>query len=372
MGRVSSIRRGGIVLLVLLTPQFAWAWGARVHRLLVDLALEGLPADAPAWLREAPARERIDFMANQPDRWRGWNSVELKHVTDPDHYLDVENLDQFGLTVETIPHLRREYLRVLIIAKHVHPDNVEPYDAAKDPARTREWPGFVLHAVAEEYAKLQAAFNQARILEQVDDPARREQLAEAREVVIYHLGCLSHFAADIAQPLHTSRHYNGWLGENPEGYRWRERFHSYIDEGFADRHKLDAQALRSRIKTDRPLNAADPWDDVAAYLTRSHAQVVPLYTLERDGQLDGPEGVELISGQLADAAGMLTELIRAAYTSAAPTKKQVDSWLNYEGTEKAHGGPATQPASAPGQSPVSQPVSPAGGATSRSAREQTR
>ena len=320
-----------VFLVILLVLPTAWGWGAHVHRTITYLARDGLPADAPAWLRAAATKHRIAFQSNQVDRWRGWKSTVLKHENDPDHYLDIELLDQFGLTLETVPKLRREYLRVMAIAKHKHPEKIDPYDPKKDPARTQEWPGFVLHSIAEHYAKLQGAFNQVRILEKLADPARRHQLDQARAIAVYHMGCLSHFVADAAQPLHTTKHYNGWLGDNPQGYTWRNKFHAYIDEGFADRHEIGLTKLRPHVKYDAQVNAADPWDDVITYIQRSHAQMKPLYELERDGQLDSPAGERFIIERLADATSMLSALVWAAYTSAEPTEQQIESWVHYNG-----------------------------------------
>ena len=326
------MRRLLIALLAIqLILPYAWGWGAHVHRTITYLALDGLPADAPAWLREAATKHRIAFQSNQVDRWRGWNSTVLKHENDPEHYLDVELLDQFGLTLETVPKLRREYLRALVIAKQQHPEKIDPYDPEKDPARTHEWPGFILHAIAEHYAKLQGAFNQVRILEKLADPARSRQLEQARAIAVYHLGCLGHFVADAAQPLHTTKHYNGWLGDNPQGYVWRDRFHAYIDEGFADRHEIGLAKLRSHVKYSTQVKAADPWDDVLTYMKRSHSRMKPLYELERDGKLDSPAGEQFIIERLADATSMFSALVWAAYTSAEPTEQQIESWVRYNG-----------------------------------------
>jgi hypothetical protein len=271
----------------------------------------------------------------------------LRHENDPDHYLDVELLDQFGLTLETVPKLRREYLRAMAIAKHVHPEKVNPYDASQDPARTHEWPGFVLHATAEHYAKLQAAFNQVRILQRLNDPARKHQLEQARAIAVYHLGALSHFVADIAQPLHTTKHYNGWLGDNPKGYVWRDDFHAYIDEGFTDRHDIGLAQLRPHVKYDARVNAADPWDDAVTYLRRSHALMEPLYELERDGKLDTPEGKSFIIERLADATSMISAMIWAAYTSAEPTEEQLTSWVHYNGFDPRRLPPIEPPTTRP-------------------------
>jgi hypothetical protein len=340
------------ILLVFLTAQLvlpaAWGWGAPVHRTITYLALDGLPPDGPAWLQDPAVRHRIAFQSNQVDRWRGWRSIYLKHENDPDHYLDSELLDEFGLTLETVPKLRREYVRALVMAKHLHPEKVSPYDPTRDSARVHEWPGFILHAVAEEYAKLQAAFFQVRILETLNDPARRHQVEQARAVVIDHLGNLAHFVADAAQPLHTTKHFDGWEGDNPAGFVWREHFHAYIDDGWAETHHIDYFTLKPHVEYGARVDAADPWDDVIAYFRRSHGQVTRLYELERDGKLDGAEGRELIVERFADATAMLSAMVWAAYSSAVPNEEQIESWVSYNGFDPRQLPPdkptATEPA----------------------------
>ena len=32
------------------------------------------------------------------------------------------------------------------------------------------------------------------------------------------MGVMGHYVGDCAQPLHTTKHHNGWVGENPHGY----------------------------------------------------------------------------------------------------------------------------------------------------------
>jgi hypothetical protein len=329
-----------IGLVLFICSASASGWGSQVHRDLTALALAGLDPALPAWLRSPETLAAAQFQSNQPDRWRGWPSVVLKHENDPEHYLDLELLAPFGLTLETLPRLRGEYIQKLTLARAAQPEIGAGWDAAKDPARTQEWPGFVVYAVAEHYARLQAAFNQVRILEQLGDPARAPQLAQARAIAIYHLGDLSHYVADIAQPLHTTKHFNGWVGENPQGYKWRERFHAYIDESVAARHGLNFDTLRPHVRYGAPVNSQDPWDDVLRYFGRSFTQMEPLYALERDGQLDGPPGAALIRERLIDAAGMISALVSAAWESSTPTPEQIATWTRYDRPAAATTSPA--------------------------------
>ncbi|MEP0847873.1 MAG: hypothetical protein HRF50_13770 [Phycisphaerae bacterium] len=321
----------------------AFGWGSHGHRVITMLALDGLPPDAPAWLRDAEIRKRIAFQSNEPDRWRGWRAPALGHANNPDHYLDMELLAQFGLTLESVPPLRYEYLRTLAIAKHEHPENVDPYDAAKDAERAKEWPGFALHAMQEHYVKLQSCFHQIRIIEQLNEPRRAFQLTQLRENAVYHMGMLSHFVGDIGQPLHTTKHFNGWVGENPAGYTTSTRFHPYIDSGVLEKHGLTYESVKPAVTYSVTVNAADPWDDLLAYFRGSFERVEPLYQLERDGLLDQDAGRAFIVRCLADASAMLSALYWGAYASSAPTAEQVATWVRYDGIDAPPPAAATAP-----------------------------
>lgn len=311
----------------------AAGWGAHGHRTITLLALDGLPESAPAFLRDAEVRRRIAEQAVEPDRWRGTRLEAMTHENDPEHYLDIELLEQFGLTLETVPPLRYDYVRAMGVAKHIHPENVEPYDRRTDPAGSKEWPGFLPHAIAEHYAKLRSSFHTLRVLEAVNDPRRAAQLENARMNVLYHMGMLSHFVGDAAQPLHTTRHFNGWVGDNPRGYTTDRRFHASVDTDLPVHHGLSYDSLRDRLRFERRINAADPWDDCIDHLRRSFDQVEPLYTLERDGTLRGPEGKALLEARFLDAAETLAALYAAAWRHSEPTEGEIISFANYNPTD---------------------------------------
>lgn len=313
----------------------ALAWDAPGHRLITLLALDGIPADAPSFLRDAETRAMIASQSCEPDRWRGTPSNYLRHENEMDHYLDVDDLAQFGLTLRTMPKLRYECVKAMVNAKRDHPEKVEPYDASKDAAATREWPGMVVYSIQENYAKLQASFRTLAILEKLADPARTAQLAQARANVVYHMGVLSHFVGDSSQPLHTTRHHHGWVGENPNGYTTDRGFHAKIDGGVIAHHALTYDALRGGMAYGIKVNAADTWDDVATYLERSFAKVEPLYQLEKTGDLMKETGKAFITERLADGGAMLAALYSAAWASSKPSEKDVSDFVFYDKLEGA-------------------------------------
>src|SRR5262249_20647356 len=78
------------IVLSLLGPAPALAWGERGHEITNRLAAESLPQDAPEWLRSAAAR--IAYLGYEPDRRRvpALGFLEAAHA--PDHYVDLELL----------------------------------------------------------------------------------------------------------------------------------------------------------------------------------------------------------------------------------------------------------------------------------------
>ncbi len=359
-------------LLFLTTSFTAWGWGAIGHRVITYLALDALPAEAPAFLRELPIRDRVADHSITPDRWRSFDSDMLGHAHKMDHFIDAEDLVDFGLSLENLPRLKYEYLRVLVLAKDKHPEKFASYDPARDRDRTREWPGLAPYAIAEEYAKLQASFLTYRLIEQQHDYRRTGQLEQARENILYHMGILSHYVADLAQPLHSTKHYNGWVGENPKNYTTSNKFHSYIDSNIVESHKLSYEMLRPAMAYKLKIKASDPWEDILAYIRRSYACVEPLYQIEHDGDLHGELGKQFLSDRFIEAGEMLGALYAGAWASSVPNRKQeadfvtYDRFIHFTPPKSANPAAATQPAGSPpaasqptvGATAASQPIAP--------------
>lgn len=341
MRRVTTLVALASVLLALGWASATAAWNAHGHRTITRLALGGLPADAPAWLRDADTVAVIAEQSVEPDRWRGTRTPPLAHENGPDHYLDVDRLDQYGLSLATMPRFRYDYVRAMALAGHEHPERLEPYDRDRDPERQYEWPGFAAHAITEHYAKLRSSFNTLRILDEVvrADPsqarARAAQIDAARRNVVSEMGLLSHFVGDMAQPLHATKHHHGWVGDNPAGYTTDHGFHAYIDGTILEIHRLDADALRPAMAYDARVNGDDPWDDTVAYIGRTFEAVVPLYELQKSGELVKEPGRAFIASRLRAGASMLAALYAAAWDSSAPTDQQVAAFLRFNPVDQA-------------------------------------
>lgn len=312
----------------------ALGWNAHGHRTVTYLALDAMAAHmdeaTPAWLLDAAARGRIAHQSGEPDRWRALRMAALAHENSPDHYIDLEQLEDFGLTLQTVPPLRNEYLKAMILAKHQHPERVRPYDEGRDRERTKEWPGFLPHAIAEHYAKLAACYKTVRILEALGEPESSPRLQQARANAEYHMGVLAHFVGDAAQPLHTTVHHHGWTGDNPNGYTTDYGIHSYVDGRLLEIHALGYDSLRGAPVACATVNADDPWEGVSAYIARSFSRVEPLYRLHRDGELEADRGKAFMAERLTDAAGMLAGLYAAAWSASEPTDADMANFLRFD------------------------------------------
>ncbi|HYE60817.1 MAG TPA: hypothetical protein VD997_02380 [Phycisphaerales bacterium] len=330
MRTVSKVLLSAFVTACVALP--ALGWDAYGHRLITTLAVESMRG-GPEWLKGEETIKKVADGAVVPDRWRGTKINQLTHLNNPEHYLDVEDLAPYGLSLKTLPTLRYEYVKAMALAKERAGKDFKgrPVNPARDTAKTDELPGFLPYGITEQYAKVQNAFLTVRVLEKLNDPRRAHQLQLAKENAIYNMGVLSHYVGDAAQPLHMTKHHHGWVGENPKGYTTDRGFHSYIDGKIITHHRIKASDVRKFVDGKVQVEARAPWEDVLNYLETSFVEVEPLYELKKTGELEQARGKEFIEKRLASGASMLGAMYRAAWESAEPTQKDVDDFVRYDG-----------------------------------------
>lgn len=324
------MNRRVVTLVLACIASAALGWSAPGHRTITHSAISLLPDEMPAWVRDPAIAAQIAYQSNEPDRWRGTRLPVLEHENGPDHYLDAELLGDVGLTLRTLPALRYDF--VLAIGR-ARPAGERRGVTGPDVGKV----GFLPYAIAEHYAKLVSSFNTVRILEHLDDPGRAHQLAAARANAVYHMGQLSHFVGDAAQPLHTTIHHHGWVGPNPKGYTTAYAFHRYIDGDIVEWHALNVEGLGPFLATTPRIEAEGVWDAVIAHVERSHAAVEPLYVMEKSGALREDAGRAFIAERMADAAMTLAGLYWSAWRAAEPTAQQVQDWVRYNALDAEAG-----------------------------------
>lgn len=303
------------------------AWDYPGHRLVNQVALAALPEDFPAFVREPAAAERIAFLAGEPDRWRNNPDLPIKHANSLDHYLDVEQLAEAGLTPATVAPMRFAFAAQYAAGRVANPAAYAPIDPAKNRDRTREWPGFAPWAIAEYYGKLRSAFAYLKAYEEHGGTA--DEIANARANALYVMGVMGHFVGDCAQPLHTTVHHNGWVGANPKGYVSTPGIHAWMDGGLIAKAGIDLATLADRVQpaTALDLSAVPEGQDaffnaVMAYLMAQHELVETVYALEQSGELGmgataiSPAARALVEGQLLKGGRMLAAIWITAWKSA--------------------------------------------------------
>ena len=312
------------------------------HRLINQLALASLPDSFPGFVRESKAAERMAFLAGEPDRWRNTPDNTLRHFNKPDHYLDVEYLAPLGFDVESLPPFRYQFTMQLGEARRVRGNKYPTADPGNNRDHTKEHVGFLPWSIAEYFSKLKSAFS---YLKAYDEGGTAEEVANARLNVIQFMGEMGHFVGDAAQPLHTTKHFNGWLGVNPKGYTMSRGFHSWIDGGYINKVGLEIGELTPRVRPARVMRSAtvsrvEPgvFSVSLKYVLAQHQLVEPLYQLDKKGALtpgepNGLEGKKFFEQQYLAAAQMLGDLWLTAWKESPP-----DSYLqSYLARQKLEG-----------------------------------
>ncbi len=113
------------------------------HHAVNELALASLPPDFGIQLTPE-LKERVAFLAGEPDRWRNNPDLPLRHVNGPDHYFDLEDIALLGLTPESLPPLRYDFVADIALARSAHPEKFPKIDPDRDADHTRELEGFRL------------------------------------------------------------------------------------------------------------------------------------------------------------------------------------------------------------------------------------
>jgi hypothetical protein len=329
------------------------AWDYEGHRTVNQLALASLPDDFPKFVRTPANAERIAFLSGEPDRWRNVPDPIMKQSGGSwtDHFCDLEQLESAGLDLAKVPSFRFDFIVQFAAGRAAHADKFPAINPEKNNDHTAEWPGFAPWAITEYFARLRSAFSYLKVMEELGTPV---EVANAQANAVYVMGVMGHYVGDCAQPLHTTIHHNGWVGENPKGYSKWPGIHSWIDGGFAAKAGIAAAQLTPRATPARliPLAAREDGRDpmfvaVLDYLVAQNKLVEPLYQLEKNLKFSHsrdeaitPEGRAFIEGQLLVGGKMLGAIWLTAWKNAVP-----DTYLRTALTKRAGG--AVEKKSAP-------------------------
>ena len=226
----------------------AWAWHEEGHKAAARAAVAALPADSLPEFFRAGAGAIADG-APEPDLFtRPIGPPALHDAESPEHRFDIELLEG------NAPPARRYDLIALCAARKIDPRRV----------------GFLPYAVCEWTQKLSVALAEHR--KWPGNPLIR------RKCLLY-AGILSHYSADLCQPLHTTIHYDGRAGA--DGNSPRSGIHMKVD-ALLGKLSADANApFRDGPAAERAAAMEDLFAAVSAEVAASHALVDKVYDLER-------------------------------------------------------------------------------------------
>jgi hypothetical protein len=327
------MRRLALTLLIIIAIGTAaiqlGAWGNEGHVWINEVAAQKQPAKGPNAMPKffTNASARLGWLGPEPDRWRNQNGeAELKYSQEPDHFIDIERLPaDFGeFPTDRYRFIKKLYeLRAAKLAagaSQKEADDLLPEHVGMQPYITMEVYDR-MRVAFREYRHAQAdidAYEKAnkRNRHKLDD-ADRAKLHGIENNIILYAGWLGHYIADGSQPLHTSVHYDGWTGANPNGYVAAHGIHSqfetrFVKDNFTERDFADDVHEATQLKNPRA--------DYFAYLKESNSLVEPLYKLEKTGAFADkgtPEGREFVKQRLAAGAQMLANLWYTAWMESA-------------------------------------------------------
>jgi hypothetical protein len=302
-----------------------YAWDYEGHHAVNELAVDSLPSDFGIDLTPA-LKERIEYLAGEPDRWRNVPDLPLKQYNGPDHYIDLEDLKLYDLTPQTLPIMRYDFVTDIVKAHAAHPERFPAIDPDRDADHTRELAGFLPWAITENYEKLKSDFTNLKVFR--NHGGTPVEIANAEADCIYVMGVMGHYVGDGSQPLHTSKYFNGWdPNDDPKGYTTRTTFHAWIDGGYFKKIggiKVDQLSGKIQPASHIP-DVNDPqafFQYVVNYLVEQNKYVEPLYEMDKNGQLTGVGdkgmgGEEFLEGQLVKAGQMLGNLWFTAWQDSA-------------------------------------------------------
>jgi hypothetical protein len=323
-------RLGLLALLALGCALDVGAWDYEGHRIVNQLALASLPKDFPPFIHAVANLERIAFLGGEPDRWRNVPDLTLKQSGGSwsDHFLDLEYLPAAGMDVATVTSFRYDFIVQFAAGRAKNAQNFAPIDPAKNADHTREWPGFAPWAITEQYAKVRSGFSYLKVFEELGTP---DEIMNAQANILYVMGVLGHYVGDCAQPLHTTKHHNGWVGDNPKGYSTWPGLHSWIDGGIIAKAGIRSPQLTPRVLPAQPLSLTARTDGrdalfvaVMDYLQASNKRVELIYQLEKSGKLGHgeqamtEEAKAFVEERLLEGGKMLGAIWLTAYRAAVP------------------------------------------------------
>jgi hypothetical protein len=282
----------------------ARAWGGKGHQLQARAALGALPADVPAFLRQAV--EEMAYLIVEPDRWRTSEQPALTETAGTSH----------GIKWEIVPH-------PLPANRHLYLIELAKQGKLDPPHRVADY-GTVPYAFQEWAEMLTAAFRRWRAMPESSDAERAVKRQHERSI-LFMAGVAGHWATDVTNPMHASVHGSGWHSSmpNPNGYEGKG-LHARFESQFVDRAiSFDDVAA---LVDDQPRLLGDWLREVEKVAAASNTHLEQIYIWDKKTPFgsgeEPPEAAAFTAARLAEGARFLRDLWYTAWVrSGEPLPK---------------------------------------------------
>jgi hypothetical protein len=284
----------------------ALAWGGKGHEMQARTAIRALPAEMPAFFRNA--EEEMAYLISEPDRWRTSEQPALTETTGVNHTFKWE------LAPKPLPANRHLFIAALAQGKDFN------------PAKTVRDFGTAPYAIQEWAEMLTGSFRRWRAMpEATPADVARKRIHESS--LLFMAGVLGHWVTDLSQPIHASIHVHGWHPSvpNPHGYTGPDndphgRYETkYVERAIA---LADVTALVDRS----PRIVGDWLREAEKYIGTTNTHVEQIFIWDQQAPWGGghepPEAKPFTAARLADGARMLRDVWYTAWVrSGQPVPK---------------------------------------------------
>ena len=298
--RRKAVYVAAIASLLAVTPGNLFAWGDAGHRMIGLAAAQKLPAEMPAFFRNAS--QQLSYLNPEPDRWKDRAETTLDPAlnggSSPEHYMDMDMVSPLELT-----------------AALAAPNRFAFADTLRKAGAPVATVGLLPFMILELSQRLRGDFRQWRIAPDSTIRAFIEQR------IIDDAGILGHYVADGSNPHHTTKHHNGWVGENLKRFTTDNRFHGRFESAYVQGQiKLPdiLGGMNAAPKLFPNLRTA-----IIEYLNTTFSQLDRLYEIDKAtpfrAETSTAEQKEFASARLAAGAAMLRDIWWTAWvTSGQP------------------------------------------------------
>ena len=276
-----------LLLLICLHVSPAFPWGPEGHEYINKVAALKAPAGMagfPSFFQSQESIQIMTYNGPEPDRWKNSPGYTRGKGHSLAHYI---NLD----LVQDFPAAR---------------DHIIAIQMYQEKGLDSRVVGLLPYYILETYEKLRVSFGEYR-----DSVKRGSSTRPVEANILYYAGLLGHYVGDGSQPLHTTAHHHGWVGENPKGHAIDETIHQRFEVDFV--RNVKAGDFLEMVGT--PFRLRDPFAGITDYLKKTHSYMEKVYELDREGAFSNPtpESLQFVKERLVAASQMLLNLWYTAW-----------------------------------------------------------